>query len=341
METPENPTGLPATYAQLVAEIKQRIRNAQYAALQAVNRELIDLYWDIGRLILERQEGETWGRAVVQNLAKDLQTEFPGISGFSTPNLYRMRQFYEAYSASPIFSPFVREISWTKNLAILERCKDAAEREFYLRQTKQWGWSKNVLTHQIENQSYQKTILNQTNFAQTVPEAIRDQAKLAVKDEYTFDFLELADEHTERQLEGAILSRVEPFLREMGGMFAFIGSQYRLEVSDKEYFIDLLLFHRRLRCLVAAELKVGEFLPEHVGKMQFYLAVLDDTVRMEWEHPSIGILICKSKDRTVVEYALKVASKPVGVATYRMVTALPPELESELPAPDDIARLLE
>jgi predicted nuclease of restriction endonuclease-like (RecB) superfamily len=341
MEIADSQRGLPGSYGQLVDEIKERIRAGQSAALRAVNRELIDLYWDIGRLIIERQEGETWGRAVVQSLAKDLQAEFPGISGFSTPNLYRMRQFYEAYCESPIFSPLVREISWTKNLTILERCKDVVEREFYLRRTKEFGWSKNVLIHQIENQTYQKTLLNQTNFAETLPAAIRNQAKLAVKDEYTFDFLELADEHTERLLEQAILSRVEPFLREMGGMFAFVGSQYRIEVSDKEYFIDLLLFHRRLQCLIAVELKVGEFLPEHVGKMQFYLALLDDTVRLQAENPSIGILICKSKDRTVVEYALKVASKPVGVATYRMVTALPPELQSQLPAPDDIARLLE
>ncbi len=332
---------LPDSYSALVAEIKDRIRSAQYAALRAVNRELINLYWDIGRLIVDRQAGETWGRSIVENLARDLQAEFPGISGFSVPNLYRMRQFYEAYPNDELFSPLVREISWTKNIVILDQCKDPGEREFYLRRTKQFGWSKNVLIHQIENQTYQKTVLNQPNFDVTLPPEIRNQANLAVKDEYTFDFLELADEHSERQLEQAILSRVEPFLREMGGVFAFIGSQYRLEVGGKEYFVDLLLFHRRLKCLVALELKVGEFLPEHVGKMQFYLAVLDDTVRVEGESPSIGILICKSKNRTIVEYALKIASKPIGVATYRMVKVLPPELKSELPNPDDFARLLE
>lgn len=252
-----------------------------------------------------------------------------------------MRQFYEAYPNDELFSPLVREISWTKNIVILDHCKEPAEREFYLRHTKQFGWSKNVLIHQIENQTYQKTALNQTNFDETLPAEIRNQAKLAVKDEYTFDFLELGDEHSERQLEQAILARVEPFLREMGGVFAFIGSQYRLEVGGKEYFVDLLLFHRRLKCLVALELKVGEFLPEHVGKMQFYLAVLDDTVRTEGESPSIGILICKSKNRTIVEYALKIATKPIGVTTYRMVKVLPPELKSELPNADEIARLLE
>jgi predicted nuclease of restriction endonuclease-like (RecB) superfamily len=216
---------LPDSYSALVAEIKERIRSAQYAALRAVNRELINLYWDIGRLIVDRQAGETWGRSIVENLARDLQAEFPGISGFSVPNLYRMRQFYEAYPNDELFSPLVREISWTKNIVILDQCKDPAEREFYLRRTKQFGWSKNVLIHQIENQTYRKTALNQTNFDETLPADISNQAKVAVKDEYTFDFLELGDEHSERQLEQAILARVEPFLREMGGVFAFIGSQ--------------------------------------------------------------------------------------------------------------------
>lgn len=328
------------SYVALLGEIKERIRSAQYAALRAVNLELLSLYWDIGRLIGQRQQGETWGRAVVENLAKDLRAEFPGVGGFSAANLWRIRQFYEAYANDEKLAPMVREISWTKNLVILERCKDSAERQFYLERTKQFGWTKNVLIHQIENKTYDKTLLNQTNFDAALPEHIRNQAKLAVKDEYTFDFLELADEHSERQLEQAILAKVEPFLVEMGGMFSFVGSQYRLEVSGKEYFIDLLLFHRRLRLLVAIDLKIGEFQPEHIGKMQFYLAVLDDTVRMEGENPSIGILVCKSKDRTIVEYALKESSKPISVATYRIVTSVPDELRNDLPTPDQITRLL-
>ncbi len=330
----------PESYGALLGEIKERIRAAQYAALRAVNRELIDLYWDIGRLIVERQSGQTWGRSVVQNLAKDLQLEFPGVAGFSAPNLYKMRQFYDAYHGDEILSPLVREVSWTKNLVILERCVEDNKREFYLRHTRQFGWTKNVLIHQIENQTYEKTQINQTSFGTTLPEHIRDQAKLAVKDEYTFDFLELADEHSERQLEQAILAKVEPFLLEMGGMFSFIGSQYRLEVGGKEYFIDLLLFHRRLRSLVAIELKIGEFQPEHIGKMQFYLAVLDNTSRLEGENPAIGILICKSKNRTIVEYALKESSKPIGIATYRIVSSVPDEFRNDLPAPEQIARLL-
>jgi predicted nuclease of restriction endonuclease-like (RecB) superfamily len=223
----------------------------------------------------------------------------------------------------------------------LEKCKDDLEREFYIKMTRKFGWTKNVLVHQIENQTYQKTLLNQTNFDQTVPTEIRNQLKLAVKDEYTFDFLELADEHSERQLEQAILTRVEPFLQEMGGLFAFIGSQYRLEVDDEEYFIDILLYHRRLKCLVAIELKIGKFLPEYVGKMQFYLSVLDNTVKLPDENPSIGIILCKSKQRTIVEYALKDSNKPIGVSTYQIVSTVPQELKNQLPDPEQVAKLLE
>ncbi len=198
-----------------------------------------------------------------------------------------------------------------------------------------------MLIHQIENQSYEKTLVGQTNFDQALPSDLHGQAKLAVKDEYTFDFLELGKAHYERELERALVARIEDFLRAMGGVFAFVGSQYRLEVGNKEYFIDLLLYHRRLKCLVALELKIGEFQPEFVGKMQFYPAALDRQVREEGENPSIGIILCKEKDRTVVEYALHDARKPIGVATYRIVKRLPKELKGQLPSPDEIARLLE
>jgi predicted nuclease of restriction endonuclease-like (RecB) superfamily len=327
-------------YAALVTEIKSRIRAAQYQALRAVNTELIDLYWNIGKLIVERQQGESWGYSVVEKLASDVRGEFPGIQGFSARNIWYMREFYIAYRDSQKLQPLVAEIGWSHNLAIFEKCKDNLEREFYLRMTKAQGWTKNVLIHQIENQAYQKTLRNQTNFAQTLPADSQARATLAVKDEYLFDFLELGDEFSERQLETALLARVEPFLRQMGGAFAFVGSQYRLQVSDQEYFLDLLLYHRRLRCLVALELKIGVFLPEYVGKMQFYLAVLDDTVRMPDENPSLGIILCKSKDRTIVEYALRESNKPIGVAAYRMVSALPAEYEGQMPTPEQIAGLL-
>jgi len=328
-------------YPALLTEVKERIRSAQYEALKAVNKEMVGLYWDIGRMIVERQDIEGWGKAVVEQLAADLRTEFPGVGGFSASNLWRMKAFFEAYTGLEKLAPLVREIGWSHNLAILERCKDPLEREFYLRMTRKFGWSKNVLIHQIDNQSYEKSLLGQTNFDQALTPELRVQAKLAVKDEYTFDFLELGEEHSERELERALIARIEDFLRAMGGMFAFMGSQYRLEVDGKEFFIDLLLFHRRLRCLVAIELKVGEFLPEFVGKMQFYLTALDRQVRQEDENPSIGIILCKEKSRTIVEYALHDTRKPIGVATYEITKTLPKALKGQLPSPKDIAHLLE
>ncbi|AEG69022.1 protein of unknown function duf1016 [Ralstonia solanacearum Po82] len=290
---------------------------------------------------MERQHSEGWGKGVVEQLSNDLRAVFPGVSGFSVQNLWYMRQFYQEYSAAPKLQPLVGEIGWAHNLLIMSRCKDAHEREFYLRMTRKFGWSKNMLAHQIDNQSYEKSLLGQTNFDKALPPALRAQAKLAVKDEYAFDFLELGDKHSERELERALMTRIEDFLRAMGGMFAFLGSQYRLEVEGDEYFIDLLLFHRRLRSLVAIELKIGKFEPEFVGKMQFYLAALDAQVRQDDENPSIGIILCKEKKRTIVEYALRDARKPIGVATYAITKSLPKALQGQLPSPEAISRLLE
>jgi len=333
---------LPADYAPLLSALKERVQAAQYAALKAVNTELVGLYWDIGRLLVERQAGDnTWGKGVVQQLAADLQQAFPGVGGFSASNLWRMKAFFEAYQGQEKLALLVREVGWSHNLVILERCADALQREFYLRMTRKLGWSKAVLIHQVGNQSYEKSLLGQTNFDHALTPELRAQAKLAVKDEYTFDFLELGAEHSERELERALIGRIEDFLRAMGSMFAFMGSQYRLEVDGREFFIDLLLFHRWLRCLVAIELKVGEFQPEFVGKMQFYLAALDRQVRQADEHPSIGIILCKEKSRTIVEYALHDASKPIGVATYQITSTLPQDLTGQLPPPEAIAALLE
>lgn len=325
----------------LLAEIKERIRTAQYEALKAVNKELVGLYWDIGRMIVERRDAEGWGKSVVERLSEDLRREFPGVGGFSAANLWRMKAFFEAYTGLEKLAPLVREIGWSHNLAILERCKDPLEREFYLRMTRKFGWSRNVLIHQIDNQSYEKSMLGQTNFDQSLTPELRAQAKLAVKDTYTFDFLELGERHSERELEKALIARIEDFLRAMGGMFAFMGSQYRLEVDGDEYFIDLLLFHRRLRALVAIELKIGRFMPEFVGKIQFYLTALDRQLRQEDENPSIGIILCKEKNRTVVEYALHDAKKPIGVATYEITRTLPEALKGQLPSPREISKLLE
>lgn len=338
---PKKNQPVPAEYGALLVAVKERVRAAQYQALRAVNKELVGLYWDIGRMIVGRQRDESWGKAVVQQLAGDLQREFPGTGGFSASNLWRMKAFFETYAGSEKLAPLVREISWSHNLIILERCSDPLGREFYLRMTRKFGWSKNVLIHQIGNQSYEKTLLGQTNFDRTLTPELRAQAKLAVKDEYAFDFLELGAEHSERELERALIARIEDFLRAMGGLFAFVGSQFRLEVEDKEYFIDLLLYHRRLKCLVAVELKIGEFQPEFVGKMQFYLAALDRRVREKGENPSIGIILCKEKNRTIVEYALQDGRKPIGVATYQIVKRLPKQLKGQLPGPEEIAKLLD
>lgn len=336
-----DPMALPSGYTQLLADVKERIRSAQYAALKAVNTELVGLYWDLGRMIVERQDQDGWGKSVVERLSQDLRREFPGVAGFSVQNLWYMRQFHMEYREHEKLQPLVGEVAWAHNLAIMSKCKDPQEREFYLRMTRKFGWSKHVLIHQIDNQSYEKSLLGQTNFDQTLTSALRAQAKLAVKDEYTFDFLELGAEHSERELERALIAKVEDFLRAMGGLFAFMGSQYRLEVDGREFFLDLLLFHRRLRCLVAIELKVGDFQPEFVGKMQFYLTALDRKVRQEDENPSIGIILCKEKSRTIVEYALHDANKPIGVATYEITRTLPRELNGQLPRPEEIAALLE
>ncbi len=220
-------------YESLLTEVKERVRSAQYAALKAVNTELVGLYWDIGQMIVKRQAGETWGKAVVQQLAGDLQQEFPGVGGFSASNLWRMKGFYENYQGVGKLAPLVREIGWSHNIVILERCSDPLEREFYIRMTRKFGWTKNVLINQISNQMYEKSLLGQTNFDQELPPELRVQAKLAVRDEYTFDFLELGNEHSEREMERALITRIEDFLRAMGGMFSFMGSQYRLEVDGE------------------------------------------------------------------------------------------------------------
>ncbi|AFW95106.1 restriction endonuclease [Anabaena sp. 90] len=327
-------------YANFCYEIKQRIRDRQLAALRSVNRELVRLYWEIGELIHHKQETLGWGKSVVETLARDLQGEFPGRNGFSAANLWFMRQFYGEYVDKPNLQPLVREISWTKNLIIFSRCKDDLEREFYLRATARYGWTKAVLQHQVDNKSYEKYLLNQTNFDATVTDDIKAQAVLAVKDNYTFDFLDLADQHSERDLEQSLVQNLRGFLSELGGAFAFIGNQYRLEVGGQEYFIDLLLFHRRLRCLVAIELKIGDFKPEHKGKMEFYLEALDCQEKMEGENPPIGMIICRYKNKTVVEYALRTASRPIGVATYTIVPQLPDAYREQLPSPEEIAKRL-
>lgn len=350
MSVKDNPH--PIEYVSFVKGIKELIYRRQYEAMKSVNVELITLYWEIGAEIDRQQREKVWGKSIVEDLAKELQREFPGVQGFSARNLWRMKNFYIEYakgiklppSVAEIpnsnLPPLVAEISWSKNCVILEKCKDPSEREFYIKMTKRYGWTKDVLINNIENKAFARYLTNQTNFDETVPERYRLQAKLAVKDDYNFDFIEMGIEHSEAELEAGILNNIRTFLDEMGGDFSFIGNQYHLNATGNDYYIDLLLFHRKLRCLVAIDLKIGEFIPEYVGKMQFYLTALDEGVKLPEENPSIGIIICKSKDRTRVEYTLRPSNKPIGVATYSYYDALPANLQDLLPSPEEIAAVV-
>lgn len=330
----------PNDYNHFLIEIKERIRSAQYEAMKAVNKEMIQLYWDIGKQITEKQQASGWGKAVVETLSKDLQKEFPGIQGFGARNIWYMQQFYTEYEGNEILQPLVAEISWTKHLAIMTKCKDIQERQFYILSTKKYGWTKDVLIHKIEAKAFEKYLLGQTNFDKTLPDNIKHQAVLAVKDDYTFDFLGLGEEHSETELEQALIKNIRSFLIEFGTDFTFVGNQYRIELEGEEYFIDLLLYHRKLQCMVAVELKIGKFLPEYKGKMEFYLNILNDKIRLPHENPSIGIIICKSKKRTIVEYALKDSNQPIGIATYSLTTELPESYQELLPDGDEIAEKL-
>lgn len=327
-------------YQPLVNDIKDLINKKQYQVLKLMNAETINLYWEIGDEIYRQQQEKGWGKSIVQVLSNELQKEFPGAKGYSAANLWRMRNFYLTYCESEKLAPLVREISWSNNIIIMEKCKDDLQREFYIQMVKRYGWTKRILSNFIENQTYEKYLLNQTNFDLTLPEERKIQAKLAIKDEYTFDFAELSPEYSEHELEMQLINHIREFLIEMGEDFAFIGNQYHLLVGSRDLYIDLLLFHRRLRSLVAIELKIGEFEAEYAGKMQLYLTTLDEQTKLPDENPSIGIIICKSKDKTFVEYALKRSNAPIGVATYRLSTSLPDNMKELLPDPEEIIKKL-
>lgn len=332
---------IPAEYSHLLSEITTRIRSAQYEALKSVNREMIALYWEIGKQITEQQTTHGWGKSVVQNLSQDIQKEFPGIKGFGVSNMWDMARFYAEYQSNEILQPLVGEISWSKHIVILTKCKETQQRQFYILATRKFGWTKDVLINKIEQNAYEKYLLGQNNFDKTLPETIRNQAVLALKDEYSLNFAGLDEEHSEYELEQSIIKNIRAFLMEFGPDFSFIGSQYKLVIDDTEYFIDLLLYNRRLQAMIAIELKIGEFKPEYKGKMEFYLNVLNDTVKLPHENPTIGIIICKSKKRTTVEYALKSSNLPIGVATYSLSSQLPEDYKKLLPEPEDIAGKLE
>ncbi|MCE5268081.1 MAG: PDDEXK nuclease domain-containing protein [Planctomycetaceae bacterium] len=351
---------LPSSYAELLADIRSRIQRAQVRAATAASRELIQLYWDIGREIVERQDREGWGAKVIDRLAADLQQAFPGLAGFSRTNVHRMRAFYLAYGQGLTIVPqpvgqFGSEIvpqragqlsnqpaalsppqaavaiPWGHNVVLLEKLRDAKQRLWYAEKVVQHGWSRAVLVHQIELDLYGREGKAITNFHETLPPAESDLAQQILKDPYVFDFLTLTDDARERELERGLIQHLRNFMLELGVGFAFVGSQYHLEVDEKDYYIDLLFYHLTLRAFVAIELKVEEFKPEFAGKMNFYLSAIDDRLRHADDRSSIGIILCKARDKVTVEYALRDTRKAIGVSQYRLTTALPRELKSSLP----------
>jgi predicted nuclease of restriction endonuclease-like (RecB) superfamily len=301
---------MPAAYGDWLAELKTQIRETRLRASLSVNSELIGLYWRIGRDILERQEGRGWGAKVVDRLALDLRAEFQGMQGFSRANLLYMRSFAEAWPDPEIVQRVVGRLPWGQNIELLAKLKDPADRLWYAEATLEHGWSRPVLAAQIQTRLRDRQGQAITNFSRALPPAASDLAQQILKDPYQFDFLSLAEHTRERDLEGALVTRVKDLLLEMGKGFAFIGSQHHLEVGGQDWYVDLLFYHRRLRCLVAVDLKIGAFQPEHAGKMNFYLAALDDRDREPGDNPSIGLILCRERNRVVVELCLAQRRQP-------------------------------
>ena len=320
-------------YLKFLDDVKARIHNSRIRMATSVNKELIQLYWWIGKQIVEKQEELGWGKSIVEQLSKDLRKSLSGRSGFSVQNLWYMRQFYLEYKNDTNLQQLVGEIPWGQNLVILSKVKDQEARRYYLESTISMGWSRNVLLHQIKSEAYERHYLSnkQHNFQRALPEHLAEQADQTMKDVYMLDMLGVAEPVLEAQLEARMVGKIKEVLLELGYGFAFIGNQYRIVAGNKEYFIDLLFYNRRLRSLVAIELKVGRFKPEYAGKMNFYLNILDDFVREEGENPSIGIILCSDRDYFEVEYTLRGIDKPVGISEYRLTRELPPELKNKLP----------
>ena len=332
---------LPEGYSEFLASLKRRVQEARLKATLSVNRELILLYWEIGQMILQRQKNEGWGAKVIERLALDLRKEFPEMKGFSPRNLLFMRSLAEAFPDKTIVKQVVSQIPWGHLIRIIQMVKDPAERIWYIQQTTLHGWSRNVLVHQIESGLYHRKGKAITNFDKTLPSPQSDLAQETLKDPYIFDFLGLTEDIRERELEKELIARLRDFLLELGSGFAFVGSQVHLEVGGEDFYLDLLFYHLKLRCYIVIELKTGPFKPEYAGKMNFYLAAVDDLLRHPDDNPSIGIILCKSKNKVIVEYALKDTSRPIGVSAYRLTRTLPEELKATLPSVEDLEKELE
>lgn len=332
------------SYKEVLEIIKKCVYESQYRAFRAVNKELLNLYWEIGKIIVEKQEKEKWGRSVVERLAKDLQVEFPGIKGFSQQNVWRMRQFYSVYSKNQKLSQLVREIPWGQNLVIISKCKEQVIKEFYIKMVIRYSLSRSVLEERIRSKEFERWALKQDNYERTLPEVIAKHRELINRDEYNLDFLGIGEEASEKDLERAISKNIVKFLAIMGGDFAFVGRQFPIRVDEDEFFIDLLFFHRKLKSLIAIELKAGKFDPRDVGQMGLYLAALDEYYKAESENPALGIIICRSKNRKVVDLSLRFVAKPIGIATYKTYddsSSLPETLHFMLPSVNELQKRLE
>lgn len=329
-------SNLPADYTAWLADLKQRIRAAQQRAVLAVNRELVLLYWQIGRDILERQQSQGWGTRVIDRLSQDLRAAFPDMKGFSPRNLKYMRAFAEAWPDREFVQQAAAQLPWFHLCTLIDKLKDHAERDWYAAKALEQGWSRNILVMQIETGLRERQGSAVTNFPDRLPPPQSDLARDSLKDPYLFDFLGLGEAAQEREIEKALVTHITRFLLELGAGFAFVGQQYRLEVGGEEFFIDLLFYHLKLRCYVVVELKAAPFKPEYAGQLNFYLSAVDADVKASDDNPTIGLLLCKERNRMVAEYALRGLDKPLGVAEYQLVRAVPEALASDLPTIEQI-----
>lgn len=339
----DKPVGLvaqPEGYAEWLVELKTRIHTAQQRAALAVNRELVLLYWKIGRDILERQSQQGWGSKVIDRLSQDLRSAFPEMKGFSPRSLKYMRSFASAWPDERFVQQPVAQLPWGHNVVLLDRLSDQESRDWYAARAVENNWSRSVLEMQIESRLRERSGAAITNFTATPPKPQSDLALETIKDPYRLDFLGLTESARERVIEGALATHTTEFLLELGAGFAFVGRQVLLNVGGDEFFIDLLFYHLKLRCYVVVELKGGKFKPEHLGQLSFYLTAVDMQVKDPQDNPTIGLLLCKSKNKVVAEYALRGNAQPLGVAEYQLIESLPADLEASLPSIEQIEREL-
>ncbi|MEN9396505.1 MAG: hypothetical protein RLZ81_1035 [Pseudomonadota bacterium] len=339
-DSPISLTSPPEGYTDWLADLKKRIHNAQQRATLAVNRELLLLYWQIGRDILARQAQQGWGTKVIDRLASDLRAAFPSMKGFSPRNLKYMRAFAHAWPDAEFVQQTAAQLPWGHNLVLLESLATEADRRWYAAKAIEHNWSRNVLDIQIESQLLARSGAAVTNFTASLPKPQSDLAHESLKDPYRFDFLGLTDEAQEREIENALVKHVTEFLLELGAGFAFVGRQVLLDVGGDEFFIDLLFYHLKLRCYVVIELKGGKFKPEHLGQLGFYLTAVDAQIKHPQDGPTIGLLLCKGKNKVVAEYALRDNAQPMGIAEYKLLESLPLELQTSLPSIEQIEREL-